>query len=136
MVADADTIAGLAAFSAVMMFLFCCYACDLPKLFYRRRNRVTTNTESSSCGLRNFGLSSDAIASLPVMTDADDKMECAVCLTEFREAEKGRLLPKCRHSFHTECIDMWFRSHSTCPLCRVVVESDSGNDPAGCVINL
>ncbi|KAH9292280.1 hypothetical protein KI387_042534, partial [Taxus chinensis] len=45
-------------------------------------------------------------------------MDCAVCLSEFTENEKGRILPKCKHSFHIECIDMWFHSHSTCPLCR------------------
>ncbi|CAI0466895.1 unnamed protein product [Linum tenue] len=49
-------------------------------------------------------------------------MECAVCLSEFEEKEAGRTLPKCGHSFHTECIDMWFHSHSTCPLCRSPVE--------------
>ncbi|KAJ7533737.1 hypothetical protein O6H91_13G061800 [Diphasiastrum complanatum] len=37
------------------------------------------------------------------------------------ENEKGRLLPKCNHRFHTGCIDMWFHTHSTCPLCRTCV---------------
>ncbi|KAH7423595.1 hypothetical protein KP509_12G062900 [Ceratopteris richardii] len=48
-------------------------------------------------------------------------LECAVCLSEFEPLEKGRLLPSCKHSFHVACIDMWFRSHSTCPLCRAPV---------------
>ncbi|EPS66911.1 hypothetical protein M569_07866, partial [Genlisea aurea] len=48
--------------------------------------------------------------------------ECAVCLAEFDESDVVRLLPKCNHSFHIECIDTWFRSHSTCPLCRSPVE--------------
>lgn len=52
--------------------------------------------------------------------------ECAVCLSEFEEKEIVRLLPKCNHSFHIECIDMWFRSHSTCPLCRSPVEKVAG----------
>ncbi|KAL2653677.1 hypothetical protein R1flu_021805 [Riccia fluitans] len=47
-----------------------------------------------------------------------DLSECAVCLSEFEEDEVLRLLPKCGHLFHPECIDMWFFSHSTCPLCR------------------
>lgn len=49
-------------------------------------------------------------------------MECAVCLCEFQENQKARILPNCKHSFHIECIDMWFFSHSTCPLCRAKVE--------------
>ncbi|CAA0831598.1 RING-H2 finger protein ATL2 [Striga hermonthica] len=49
-------------------------------------------------------------------------LECAVCLSEFEEKEIVRLLPGCGHSFHVGCIDMWFHSHTTCPLCRSPVE--------------
>ncbi|GKU85422.1 hypothetical protein SLEP1_g102 [Rubroshorea leprosula] len=73
------------------------------------------------------GLEARVLRSLPVFTYSaethpDSVMECAVCLSEFEENESGRILPKCKHSFHTECIDMWFYSHSTCPLCRAPVE--------------
>ncbi|KAL5066108.1 hypothetical protein RYX36_027845 [Vicia faba] len=44
--------------------------------------------------------------------------DCAVCLCEFELEDKLRLLPKCSHAFHMECIDTWLLSHSTCPLCR------------------
>lgn len=44
--------------------------------------------------------------------------ECSVCLSEFEEGERLRLLPKCSHAFHLPCIDMWLKSHSNCPLCR------------------
>ncbi|MCL7023502.1 hypothetical protein MKW94_013670 [Papaver nudicaule] len=44
--------------------------------------------------------------------------DCAVCLCEFEDDDKLRLLPKCSHAFHLECIDTWLLSHSTCPLCR------------------
>ena len=50
-----------------------------------------------------------------------EDLDCAVCLSEFEEDETGRVLPNCHHSFHTECIDMWFHSHSTCPVCRAKV---------------
>lgn len=45
-------------------------------------------------------------------------MDCVVCLSEFQEDETLRLLPKCGHAFHPDCIDMWLFSHTTCPLCR------------------
>ncbi|CAI9118883.1 OLC1v1020510C1 [Oldenlandia corymbosa var. corymbosa] len=74
----------------------------------------------------NKGLEPAVIGSLPVFVYSSktqpEGMECAVCLSEFEEEEKGRILPKCNHSFHTECIDMWFHSHSTCPICRAAVE--------------
>lgn len=47
--------------------------------------------------------------------------ECAVCLSEFQEDEMGRVLPNCKHSFHLNCIDIWFKFNSNCPLCRTQV---------------
>ncbi|XP_040384667.1 RING-H2 finger protein ATL54-like [Oryza brachyantha] len=47
---------------------------------------------------------------------------CAVCLTEFRDGETLRLLPRCRHAFHRGCIDTWLRAHVNCPLCRAPVQ--------------
>ncbi|XP_008235118.2 PREDICTED: RING-H2 finger protein ATL64 [Prunus mume] len=51
-------------------------------------------------------------------------LECAVCLSEFEDEEQGRVLPKCNHTFHLECIDTWFQSQSNCPLCRAPVQPD------------
>lgn len=71
------------------------------------------------------GLELSIIKSLPVVIfqskDFPDGLECAVCLSDVVEGEKARLLPKCNHGFHLDCIDMWFLSHSTCPLCRNTV---------------
>ncbi|XP_068644667.1 RING-H2 finger protein ATL52-like [Aristolochia californica] len=47
--------------------------------------------------------------------------ECSVCLSVFVEGEDIRKLPKCKHQFHADCIDMWLYSHSNCPVCRTVV---------------
>ncbi|KAA8528318.1 hypothetical protein F0562_035673 [Nyssa sinensis] len=51
--------------------------------------------------------------------------ECSVCLNEFQEDETLRLLPKCNHAFHILCIDTWLRSHTSCPLCRAGIVSDT-----------
>ncbi|XP_068643580.1 E3 ubiquitin-protein ligase ATL6-like [Aristolochia californica] len=45
-------------------------------------------------------------------------LECAVCLSEFKDDETLRLLPKCNHVFHPDCIDAWLSNHTTCPVCR------------------
>lgn len=55
--------------------------------------------------------------------------DCSVCLGEFQEDESLRLLPKCSHAFHVECIDTWLRSHSNCPLCRATLFSTSTQPP-------
>ncbi|URD75557.1 Zinc finger, C3HC4 type (RING finger) [Musa troglodytarum] len=75
------------------------------------------------------GLHPTVLESLPVLVFSaapgcdEDVVECAVCLNELEEGEKMRALPRCGHCFHMECIDMWFHSHSTCPLCRTAVET-------------
>ncbi|KAF5794043.1 putative transcription factor C2H2 family [Helianthus annuus] len=45
-------------------------------------------------------------------------LECAVCLNEYEDEETLRLIPKCDHVFHPDCIDAWFENHVTCPVCR------------------
>ncbi|OWM79988.1 E3 ubiquitin-protein ligase ATL6-like [Punica granatum] len=45
-------------------------------------------------------------------------LECAVCLNEFEDDDVLRLLPRCNHVFHSNCIDVWLSSHNTCPVCR------------------
>lgn len=52
-------------------------------------------------------------------------LECAVCLCEFGDDETLRLLPKCDHVFHPDCIDVWLASHVTCPVCRAVLTPES-----------
>ncbi|XP_024026393.1 RING-H2 finger protein ATL5 [Morus notabilis] len=54
-------------------------------------------------------------------------LECAVCLSEFEDGDRGRTLPKCGHEFHVACIDAWFWFHSNCPLCRAPVQSENVN---------
>ncbi|KAL6844093.1 hypothetical protein ACP4OV_025766 [Aristida adscensionis] len=44
--------------------------------------------------------------------------KCAVCLAAFAAAELLRVLPRCRHAFHAECVDTWLQARSTCPVCR------------------
>ena len=76
------------------------------------------------------GLNPSIIKSLPIFTfsavTAQNAMECSVCLSEFKDNESGRVMPNCKHTFHVDCIDMWFHSHSSCPLCRSLIEPFAG----------
>ncbi|KAI8566035.1 hypothetical protein RHMOL_Rhmol02G0007900 [Rhododendron molle] len=97
----------------------------------RRRRRGSRTTlvfysEEPNSAAASRGLDAALLGSLPVFLYSAKThphvVECAVCLSEFEENEKVRVLPKCNHGFHLDCIDMWFHSHSTCPLCRSPVE--------------
>ncbi|XP_027773139.1 RING-H2 finger protein ATL70-like [Solanum pennellii] len=43
---------------------------------------------------------------------------CSICLVDYKDNDKLRLLPDCHHIFHVKCIDPWLRLHPTCPNCR------------------
>ncbi|XP_030530877.1 RING-H2 finger protein ATL46 [Rhodamnia argentea] len=73
--------------------------------------------------LHDSGLDQAFIDALPVfqykeIVGLKEPFDCAVCLCEFTEKDKLRLLPTCSHAFHLGCIDTWLLSNSTCPLCR------------------
>ncbi|KAJ9540252.1 hypothetical protein OSB04_026758 [Centaurea solstitialis] len=44
---------------------------------------------------------------------------CSICLAEFRDHDSVSQLSRCRHVFHSGCIEGWLdRGQFTCPLCR------------------
>jgi hypothetical protein len=46
---------------------------------------------------------------------------CAICLDEFEDKEKVRVLP-CKHQFHEDCLVPWLTErHASCPLCKMDV---------------
>ncbi|GAB2218246.1 hypothetical protein Drorol1_Dr00001465 [Drosera rotundifolia] len=88
--------------------------------------------------LHDLGVDQSFIDTLPVFLykaiigDLKDPFDCAVCLCEFENEDKLRLLPKCSHAFHMECIDTWLLAHSTCPLCRASLIPDFEYPNHGC----
>lgn len=83
--------------------------------------------------LHDAGVDQSFIDTLPVfhykaIIGIKNPFDCAVCLCEFEPEDKLRLLPKCSHAFHMECIDTWLLSHSTCPLCRASLLDFSSNN--------
>ncbi|XP_049936122.1 RING-H2 finger protein ATL54-like [Nymphaea colorata] len=56
---------------------------------------------------------------------------CSVCLSEFEDGDDLRILPKCSHAFHLQCIDRWLRAHVNCPLCRAPIFVNNLNSVSG-----
>ncbi|PWA47012.1 RING/U-box superfamily protein [Artemisia annua] len=114
-------------FVLIFVFLFNIYA----KWLWSRRQQTLDshnqhrNHQGQHAGVTVLrrGLDVAFLKTLPVVEFdpkefKDGVLECSVCITEVEQGEKTRILPKCNHAFHAECIDMWFHSHSTCPICR------------------
>ncbi|KAJ7518792.1 hypothetical protein O6H91_20G008600 [Diphasiastrum complanatum] len=69
-------------------------------------------TETDYMSVISFGTYKSPLQSL------DESSECAICLGEFGRGEEQRVLPNCKHSFHSQCIAMWLCAHTSCPTCR------------------
>lgn len=87
--------------------------------------------------LHDSGVDQSFIDTLPVflykaIIGLKNPFDCAVCLCEFEPEDKLRLLPKCSHAFHMECIDTWLLSHSTCPLCRASLLPEFSSPNSNC----
>lgn len=83
----------------------------------------------NTVGLHQSIINSIAVCKFKQGEGLIEGTECSVCLSEFRQGEMLRLLPKCSHAFHIGCVDTWLRSHTTCPLCRALILTDLGARP-------
>lgn len=53
--------------------------------------------------------------------------QCSICLENFKWLDKVSELP-CKHYFHESCIDTWFNTNCTCPICRYKLNSNGDID--------
>ncbi|XP_074284653.1 RING-H2 finger protein ATL16-like [Silene latifolia] len=117
------------------------------RLFSRRRHHLSAAVTAAAAS--PTGLDAAVIRSIPVIKyrkssavgrrkNADDnendndndnnkesEIECAVCLSEFQDGEKLRVIPNCCHGFHIDCIDIWLQTSDNCPLCRSAISATS-----------
>ncbi|XP_071728764.1 RING-H2 finger protein ATL38-like [Rutidosis leptorrhynchoides] len=110
-------------------FMICVVSIYFRHSVERHLRRAASTTHGSDTGSMRevvHGLDPAVIATFATFLYASVRdikigqsvLECAVCLNEFQDHETLRLLPKCSHVFHLNCIDTWLVSHVTCPVCR------------------
>lgn len=117
------SVVGFLVATFISMALACC--CIVLCMQRMSSNRVITSRPlMPPC--HDVGLSPKTLATLPTFVHRSVmvvNLECVICLAELLDGENGRWLPRCGHSFHVDCVDLWLKSHSTCPTCRTAIDS-------------
>ncbi|CAL9079758.1 unnamed protein product [Musa textilis] len=98
------------------------------------RSWSTSSAAAAAAAAANFvPFDQQKANSLPVYSLAaspKSSPDCAVCLSPLRRHDELRLLPACRHAFHSSCIDPWLQTTPSCPLCRASVSLPASLLPA------
>ncbi|GJZ10867.1 RING-H2 finger protein ATL60-like protein [Tanacetum coccineum] len=124
-----DLTRNIMIMSIVGLFVVMIFAIVVHYFSKRRLQQMMEeyNNHMRSCEQR--GLDASFLKTIKVVEfdpkEFKEGLECAVCISDVEEGEKTRILPKCKHGFHVECIDMWFQSHSTCPICRNLINDQT-----------
>ncbi|KAF8407936.1 hypothetical protein HHK36_007076 [Tetracentron sinense] len=111
-------------------FLVLIHVCIVGRAFRRGFSSTGNMVERGSIG--STSMSHDDLEKLPCFDfkareKGSSPVDCAVCLENFKMGDKCRLLPKCNHSFHAQCIDSWLLKTPICPICRTSVDSQKGS---------
>lgn len=103
----------LLTFSLLLfLFVFYIFLC----FFFNYRKKGLEEAKAASNNLPTFSYKSS--------TTDQEAAECCICLSNFEDGHKVKVLPKCSHRFHSECVDKWLRNCSNCPLCRTPLVED------------
>uniref|UniRef100_A0A915J5X1 E3 ubiquitin-protein ligase n=1 Tax=Romanomermis culicivorax TaxID=13658 RepID=A0A915J5X1_ROMCU len=58
--------------------------------------------------------------------------KCSICLNSLNKSNVAlNTTLKCKHMFHTNCINRWLKVTNSCPTCRTMIPPISGDQPTG-----
>jgi len=55
---------------------------------------------------------------------------CSICLCDFTQSEKVKVVPRCGHTFHEDCLENWLVKRFRCPNCNLDIRAENDDDDA------
>lgn len=86
------------------------------------------NTSNRPVSLNNLNSRSQLIILNDENRTTYTDTTCSICSENFENNTILRKLNTCNHYFHQGCIDTWFSTHSTCPICRTNISSNRNDN--------
>ncbi|XVF59776.1 hypothetical protein PTKIN_Ptkin07bG0303200 [Pterospermum kingtungense] len=100
----------------VAMAILCLIFFVIHKCIHRSNNENPTEPKPS------IDIELEAIPVLVFGSESTPSSEienCPICLEEYVNGDRLRVLPRCNHMFHKSCIEKWLQVPSLyCPICR------------------
>ncbi|KAI5068954.1 hypothetical protein GOP47_0015255 [Adiantum capillus-veneris] len=110
------------SFVAILFLSFLTVFAIFSTLFFVRRHHY----HRASAGAQARGMAWKDVKALTIVLYGSDIKEfstCAICLEDYRQGERLRILP-CGHEFHETCIDQWLTTQRCfCPICKTDAHS-------------
>ncbi|KAI3829506.1 hypothetical protein L1987_03631 [Smallanthus sonchifolius] len=113
---DADMVVMLAALLCALVAALLLNSV-IHIILKRRRESMEGPANVQAAGLEKRALRKIPVAVFRLRTGGS-ATECSICLGDFVDGEKVRVLPECNHEFHVKCVDKWLKEHTSCPNCR------------------
>ena len=93
-------------FVSLLMIILLCFFLNIIFILIKRRKVQENNDIEENYDDEQYKYIDDTII-------IDESIECSICLQN-----KTDLKLPCTHCFHEKCLEEWFDSSPTCPLCR------------------
>ena len=92
---------------------------SMDSVFSQLTNSLLNLSQNRNQGVSVLNLNSKT--ELQMATDIDEN--CSICSSNYINNQIIRKINHCNHMFHQQCVDRWFATNSTCPICRVNLNS-------------
>lgn len=134
-----DTVSIVAIILMSLVLCTCCLCCAM-KCCSRNPDDVVIENEfgvdlrgtyrgANLSTIQKFPEFSFTTGHLEKMVELGHETGCSICLGDYEEGEKLRLLT-CGHCFHSSCVDAWLQINSICPMCKADVKKLAAEEAA------